>query len=177
MAKTEHTPGPWRNTEGGIIDSTPSRGHAGIEIADVYGADVHDNRGPSDTIEAKANADLIVKAVNCHAVLLTALKGLVNCHTGAPWQTAEVKRRWFLQAADAIAKAEKEVRGMNDPIITINNTIVSYLGRGPRPDTAYYRARDVNDNRFFCVCRGLLSVVNITEVPLSLLGSQQEVSP
>ena len=58
-----------------------------------------------ERILAAENDEL--KEVN--AVLLAALKGLVNCHTGAPWQTAEVKRRWFLQAADAIVKAEEEV--------------------------------------------------------------------
>lgn len=55
---TKHTPGPWRYTDGGIID-TPNQ--TGLEIADVYGADINDKRGP-ELCEAMANAHLIAAA-------------------------------------------------------------------------------------------------------------------
>jgi hypothetical protein len=37
--------------------------------------------------------------------LLEALRGLVNCHTRAVWQTTKARRRWWLAATRAIAKA------------------------------------------------------------------------
>ena len=40
--------------------------------------------------------------------LVAALEGLINCHTGAPWQTVEVRRQWWLKARAAIAKAKGE---------------------------------------------------------------------
>lgn len=57
----KHTPGHdgrWRYTDGGIIDDNPPAGHAGVEIADVHGADPHDARGP-ELAEAQANGRLI----------------------------------------------------------------------------------------------------------------------
>ena len=59
----EHTPGPWRHTEGGIIDNNLAISDPlnYVEIADVYGADQHDDRGP-ELPEAKANARLIALA-------------------------------------------------------------------------------------------------------------------
>jgi hypothetical protein len=50
------TRGPYRYTEGGIIDVPHIRG---LEIADVYGAHDTDDRGPEDTEEACANARLL----------------------------------------------------------------------------------------------------------------------
>lgn len=57
----QHTRGPWRYTDGGIIDNQPLPGFAGVEIADVYGADLHDSRGP-DFEESCTNARLIAAA-------------------------------------------------------------------------------------------------------------------
>ena len=72
--QAQHTPGPWRYTDGGIIDNAPPRGHAGVEIADVLGADTHDRRGPVLKQEARANAAFIVRACNSHDDLLAACK-------------------------------------------------------------------------------------------------------
>ncbi len=83
---TKHTEGPWRYTCGGIIDNSPSRGHAGIEIANVFGADSSDDRGPDGRTEkgfeqAGANARLIAAAPE----MLEALNRIANdlaCHRG-----------------------------------------------------------------------------------------------
>jgi len=94
---TKHTPGPW------AVRPQPFR--EGFKFA-VCGEDFwpaaifSDGRNNAGT--AEANACLIAAAPE----LLYALRGLVNCHTGACWQTAEERRRWFLAADAAIAKAE-----------------------------------------------------------------------
>lgn len=55
---TKHTPGPWRYTDGGIIDIPKNC----LEIADVYGADIHDDKRGPELLEAQANARLIAAA-------------------------------------------------------------------------------------------------------------------
>ncbi len=71
---SKHTPGSWRYTDGGIIDNSPERGHAGTEIADVYGVGMYDNRGPRGDVgermeQAEANARLIAAAPEMYELL------------------------------------------------------------------------------------------------------------
>jgi len=61
-------------------------------------------RRPRKRWGKKANARLIAAAPD----LLKALEGLVNCHTGAIWQTESVQRRHWIEAQDAIRAARGE---------------------------------------------------------------------
>ena len=105
------TPGPWRDTEGGIIDNGPPRGHAGTEIADVYGADVHDGRGPEFTI-AQANARLIAAAptlLKQRDELLEAAKNMIGIYTQESQKRNHAAAgRAFDELAAAIKNCEAE---------------------------------------------------------------------
>ena len=74
-----HTQGPWRFTEGGIIDTGKRFGRSDEyrEIADVFGVDEFDTHtlAPPSREEAAANARLIAAA----PALLEACKGVVRC--------------------------------------------------------------------------------------------------
>lgn len=106
--RAAHTPGPWQIQR----ESWPADAHAYdllIESAtDVETQGVHSGRRIAKVprslgIETSiANAQLIAAA----PAMLAALKGLVNCHTGASWQTPEAQREWWLAATDAIKAAE-----------------------------------------------------------------------
>lgn len=91
--KTTHTPGPWFFDK--YDDGTPL-------FCDGRGRDVLTANNAVGDDERARNVALIVAAPD----LLDALRGLVNCHTGACWQTPEAQRRWWLAADAAIAKAE-----------------------------------------------------------------------
>ncbi len=94
MKTIQHTPGPWKRTRriaGGYT----------IKGKDFWPAVVLGD-GPKNSGTAIANARLIAAAPK----LLEALRGLVNCHTGAEWQTVEAQRQWWIAANKAIAEAE-----------------------------------------------------------------------
>lgn len=95
--ETKHTPGPWS------VRHQPYRDGFKFAVCgeDFWPAAIFSD-GRSNAGTAEANAALIAAAPE----MLDALRGLVNCHTGAVWQTAEAQRRWWLAAAAAISKAE-----------------------------------------------------------------------
>lgn len=102
MNETKPTPGPWN---AGTVEGNETRyvqpyfSGSGRCIGVVYGDIDH-----KWTDEHRANAQLIAAAPE----LLEALGGLVNCHTGAAWQTEAVRREWWLKGVAAIAKAKGE---------------------------------------------------------------------
>ncbi len=107
---TKHTPGPWRYTDGGIIDNKPSRGHAGLEIADVYGVDCYDGRGLGDANpqEAKANARLIAAAPEMLKELMRTKLDAEMALSGA-WDRDDHGFRNQIRLIDAlIAKIEED---------------------------------------------------------------------
>jgi hypothetical protein len=94
--KEKFTPGPWYLTG-----------------SEVGGAMVVSNdkiicRWPlpsdNDSAESVSNGRMMRAAPDMYE----ALNGLINCHTGAAWQTVEVQRRWWLKATEALAKARGE---------------------------------------------------------------------
>jgi len=90
--EAKHTFGSWRYTDGGIIDNSPTKGHAGIEIADVFGADAHDTRGPSLN-EAKANATLIAAApelLEAHEACIENMTRALELGDKGDWENAEI---------------------------------------------------------------------------------------
>lgn len=96
-----HTPGPWHleNTSkhafsGGMPKIVAECGH---HIASITWNGHNERNGD-------ANARLIAAAPE----LLGALETLINCHTGAPWQTEAVRRAAWLKVQAAIAKATGE---------------------------------------------------------------------
>ena len=67
----QHTPGPWRYTDGGIIDngSAPTQTSDYREIADVYGTEEFDARPlVPDQSEANVNARLVTAAPELLAI-------------------------------------------------------------------------------------------------------------
>lgn len=101
------TPGPWRYTEGGIIDNSPLKGHAGIEIADVYGTEYHDKRGPS-LLMAESNARLVAASpdlLEACKLAATIIEIMFNRIKGEPPQECKDD---FIQIVDAIKKATEE---------------------------------------------------------------------
>jgi len=101
-----HTPGPW-HIEGysrGFLEkhhndlcifATPRIGFTPGEICRI--------RLPYHNWErTTANARLIAASPE----LLQALKRLINTHTGAIWQTEEVQRNAWINAAEVIDQAE-----------------------------------------------------------------------
>ncbi len=96
MSKTPHTPSPWAINSYRELPSDRSgkfiyapRVHPFIAKIEFYG----DYQTGLSHKENEANARLIAAAPE----MLEALVGLVNCHTGASWQTAEVQPLAFCQ--------------------------------------------------------------------------------
>lgn len=93
---TTHTPGPWSCDYGDSAVFCDT----GAEIASVTHGN-HDDGTAIGCAETICNLKLIAAAPE----LLEALRGLMNCHTGAAWQTADAQRRWWMAADAAVAKA------------------------------------------------------------------------
>lgn len=94
----DHSPLPWsvfvRPYDGSTMILSPE---AGLFVANVT---------DHGEMPAEANAALIVRAVNCHADLLAALKALRSwCIPGMDW-TDEIGRQLLADADEAIAKAK-----------------------------------------------------------------------
>jgi hypothetical protein len=85
------TPGPWRRGElaadHGRIDGPDGRPVAWTAF---------------DRAACLENRSLIVAAPDLYA----ALRALINCHTGAAWQTEDVQRAAWIAAQEALRKAE-----------------------------------------------------------------------
>ena len=81
-----HTPGPW------VLDAWAS----GWSL---------ETNGKSVTSEPFDCSDEDARIMAAAPELLDALRGLMNCHTGAAWQTTDVQRRWWLAADAAVKKA------------------------------------------------------------------------
>lgn len=107
MTDSKWTKGPWT-----VLPCGPENEYRSFYIVDPYGARFHHGRfdGIAETgplvlrPESEANARLIAAAPD----LAEALEALINCHTGAPWQTVEVQRAAWLKAAEALRKAKGE---------------------------------------------------------------------
>lgn len=109
MSESKHTRGPWRHTGAGIIDNWPDdRRYVGGDIADVYGADRRDERGPT-TAEANANARLISAAPDllaaCSAIVADSDKGEPRFPEDYGASFASIKISLIGAARAAIAKA------------------------------------------------------------------------
>lgn len=95
MPNTSHTPTPWATKPLGDYHSVFDANNHMFEIARVRGFDNHD---------AKANAALIVKAVNSHEKLLGSLKRITEILIyNIP---AMVKASDVVKARAAISEAE-----------------------------------------------------------------------
>ena len=93
MAQTQHTPGPW------FWKDVKQEGYRYLVGQSPNGI------ACCDGMPGEANARLIAAAPD----LYEALIGILNVHTGAKWQTVEVKRNSFVKAQEAIAKVEEFV--------------------------------------------------------------------
>ena len=94
MSEAQHTPAPWSHTG---LDDHCDTGRRYHEIIDSHGFEVINQNG----ILWGTDAPLIAAA----PCLLDALVNLINCHTGASWQTPEVQREAWIAARAAITKA------------------------------------------------------------------------
>lgn len=95
MSARKHSPIPWRlgyrdgSGMGTIITEKRERTEYGLlpkkEVARLHwGCSCCDSGADAMSEEDKANADLIVRAVNSHAELLEALEGLMTDLSGGP---------------------------------------------------------------------------------------------
>jgi hypothetical protein len=96
MTKSKHTPLPWK------VYYAKNNGQVILGTGEENGCAIQTHQGAfwRDDVEAKANAEFVVKCVNTHYLMLEALKNLENDDGKAMPATA-----WKL-VQDAIAKAE-----------------------------------------------------------------------
>jgi hypothetical protein len=116
---SEHTPLPWSVLES---DADAREPFVAVSEPDEYGnaPDLHiavchysgNNYDPAtlaaDKAKAKANAEFIVRACNCHDELLEACKELVSWYDSDKSQRASVTFAAFDAVRAAIAKAEEK---------------------------------------------------------------------
>ena len=98
---SKHTPGPLKANacHNGFINIETATGNAN-GVGNVLGAALKTDRQTKE--EVAANAQLWATAPR----MLAALRGIRNCHTGAKWQTPEIRRDAFLEVTAAINEAE-----------------------------------------------------------------------
>ena len=99
MDDAKHTPIPWQAdiaNDGGFIIFAPHMGFAGQNLV-VASRSPHEHRVP----EMRANAELIVRAVNAHAHMLALLKELIDIEGPCPGNA-----EWAHKVRAAISKAE-----------------------------------------------------------------------
>src|SRR5690349_1448428 len=120
-AETKHTPLPWQAREHGtfVYNVHGNVCACGDPHASGYVSYTEPEIGSQYLSEAVANAALIVRAVNCHADLLAAARGLANAAASLSFREAEIRETvgntnwavllyWIAQARAAIAKAEAQ---------------------------------------------------------------------
>lgn len=73
MTQSKHTPTPWRYKHSTRPDNTGGYDTAIIDIKNKIIAETFQNVDEGDSRDSKANAELIVKAVNCHDELIEAI--------------------------------------------------------------------------------------------------------
>ena len=102
--EAKHTPTPWKMQDMGSQE-TDIIANSGTIMGLTGGSGAPSKYEPDDAAEWDANAAFILKAVNCHDDLLSALKGLVYA-LGNPIMGAmyEIDRN-LPDARAAIAKA------------------------------------------------------------------------
>ena len=94
-------PGPYRAHPYSIKDG--SRVRFEIVAKDFDGEEYVVARTADDGSRVgEATANLLAAAPELYA----AMWSLLNCHTGAPWQTEQVRNAAFLRCSAALAKAE-----------------------------------------------------------------------
>lgn len=111
MKESNHTPGPW-DVRPLLMPEADEDPLAVYVIENVkWDMDRRFNNAPGEPgsndeldylamihAENRANSHLIELAPDMYETL----RGLVNCHTGAKWQTDEVRREWWIKAKELL---------------------------------------------------------------------------
>ncbi len=101
---SKHTPGPWRWEKGQPHITAHWYGDKYVKVATVVEPEWHEDRGMAD-LEAGANAQFIVRAVNNHEELLEACKAALRAF-GKAYGGQDVSRAKGL-LEEAIKAAER----------------------------------------------------------------------
>ncbi len=88
--ETKHTKGEWEVNLNGIYQKGTSKG---IATCLKQSSDLDSSGMYKQDFEMEANAQLIVKAVNCHHELVEALKGLYNAIDSSTDLTPELLKK------------------------------------------------------------------------------------
>lgn len=114
MSKTKHTPGPWyyngdEGSETGKFGHNVNTARGVIaDIAECGAATEHNARLIAEAGTVAHETGLWPRRLAEDRTALTdALWRLINCHTGAAWQTEEVQRAAWINAAETVEKARR----------------------------------------------------------------------